>query len=1010
MSEGSRRKQQHFKIACCVVLLCLAAPASGQQVVPQESAAKLANSDGDVATTGKCSSEIDAFCKDVTPGEGRLSKCLTDQFQEEMQDKYTGPRVSEACHNEVDGFKEDRASNINKDLPLARSCQHDVEKLCKDIRGDTNVLSCLRSKKEELSSECSDEVFERQLDAADDYRTDPALFKACEVDAKANCRAVDEHGGRVQQCLEEHEALLSWDCQEQLFRQQMENADDLRLSVRLFRKCLPDKKKFCKDVPPGNARAKECLEDHREDPGFQPECKEEIEKMMAARAADFRLDTQLRQLCAEDIRDICAYEADSLDMSAGMDARVSQCLQDYKEDIKSPACAKRVHKLIELASSDIRFDIPLADACHEDRVQFCGNTPPGSARVIRCLQDRREQLSTDCKATLFDQEVRMAESIDFQYKTKKACSPEIKRFCPGMPGGHARVIRCLQDHLSEAQFSTGCRSEVQRQQQNSATDYRLNFRLANACHTTIASKCSDACGAINLEQPCGGKVLRCLTDKLEEITDEECKKEVFYFEKMEVQDFRNDIMLAEACRKDVDSVCATIQPGEGRVHQCLRDNLEKLSDGCRKEELALRSAQSSNVELMPNLAQACAPERAKHCADVRSGKARVFMCLLNKSDRVEFTPACKKELTAQEERRVKDWRLDYDLRLACKEDVPKVCASAKADQDKENAAVFKCLVEKADSTGAACSQETGRAVRNALQFYAPRMPVTDICDSDVMDKCLQNKGLDTYGIGQIRQCLLHAGASDIAAADEARLVAESQGNTTRHHRRLQQASVPTELGEKEQALEKLSPGCKSLVLLAEPGDAYGAYQSLLSAGTVVGNMRKIESNFGLRAGTLTPVAATSGVSSLTITGWTATLGLLALIAVIIVGGIYGYRRSRSVSQNGTMPFQPVSEQEQSLGSRRREQEPQGGNAAAMPQAPQQIVAPTGSLCNVNKLDSTHAIQRDQPTGLHAHGVRVEVDDVAQEPIKERMISGKARALEICSSATACSHAAADVRR
>ena len=87
---------------------------------------------------------------------------------------------------------------------------------------------------------------------------------------------------------------------------------------------------FCKDVPPGNARAKECLEDHREDPGFQPECKEEIEKMMAARAADFRLDTQLRQLCAEDIRDICAYESDSLDMSAGMDARVSQCLQDNK--------------------------------------------------------------------------------------------------------------------------------------------------------------------------------------------------------------------------------------------------------------------------------------------------------------------------------------------------------------------------------------------------------------------------------------------------------------------------------------------------------------------------------------------------------------------------------------------------------------------------------------------------------------------------------------------------------
>lgn len=59
---------------------------------------------------------------------------------------------------------------------------------------------------------------------------------------------------------------------------------------------------FCADVPPGNARAKECLEDSREQPGFSPGCKEEVEKMMASRATDFRLDPKLRQLCADDIQ------------------------------------------------------------------------------------------------------------------------------------------------------------------------------------------------------------------------------------------------------------------------------------------------------------------------------------------------------------------------------------------------------------------------------------------------------------------------------------------------------------------------------------------------------------------------------------------------------------------------------------------------------------------------------------------------------------------------------------
>ncbi len=55
-------------------------------------------------------------------------------------------------------------------------------------------------------------------------------------------------------------------------------------------------------MQPGNARAKECLEDSREKEGFSKPCREELEKMMAARAADFRLDPKLRQLCARDIQ------------------------------------------------------------------------------------------------------------------------------------------------------------------------------------------------------------------------------------------------------------------------------------------------------------------------------------------------------------------------------------------------------------------------------------------------------------------------------------------------------------------------------------------------------------------------------------------------------------------------------------------------------------------------------------------------------------------------------------
>ena len=43
---------------------------------------------------------------------------------------------------------------------------------------------------------------------------------------------------------------------------------------------------------------------------------------------------------------------------------------------------------------------------------------------------------------------------------------------------------------------------------------------------------------------------------------QECQEEIFYFEKMEVNDFRNDVLLAEACRTDVETHCKNVKPGE----------------------------------------------------------------------------------------------------------------------------------------------------------------------------------------------------------------------------------------------------------------------------------------------------------------------------------------------------------------------------------------------------------------------------------------------------------------
>lgn len=66
---------------------------------------------------------------------------------------------------------------------------------------------------------------------------------------------------------------VSWECQEELFRADVEDADDIRLSVKLFRTCIKEKREFCADVMPGNTHAQRCLEDSRKKPGFGQECR-----------------------------------------------------------------------------------------------------------------------------------------------------------------------------------------------------------------------------------------------------------------------------------------------------------------------------------------------------------------------------------------------------------------------------------------------------------------------------------------------------------------------------------------------------------------------------------------------------------------------------------------------------------------------------------------------------------------------------------------------------------------
>lgn len=91
----------------------------------------------------------------------------------------------------------------------------------------------------------------------------------------------------------------------------------------------------------------------------------------------------------------------------------------------------------------------------------------------------------------------------------------------------------------------------------------------------------------------------------------------------------------------------------------------------------------------------------------------------------------------------------------------------------------------------------------------------------------------------------------------------------------------------------LSAQCKDLVILAEPTDAFAQYQTTLSASVVSSQVAGLESKLGLKAGTLT--STNSG--GLTLTGWSAIFGVVAMVTVVAAGGVFGYRRYKGLDKH-----------------------------------------------------------------------------------------------------------------
>jgi hypothetical protein len=96
-----------------------------------------------------CKADLDQYCKQVTPGDGRQVLCLAAH-----EDKIS-ERCQFALYRGAVALEQATAAISY----VARSCSGDAEKLCPETQpGDGRLLACLESKADQVSDGCKKAV------------------------------------------------------------------------------------------------------------------------------------------------------------------------------------------------------------------------------------------------------------------------------------------------------------------------------------------------------------------------------------------------------------------------------------------------------------------------------------------------------------------------------------------------------------------------------------------------------------------------------------------------------------------------------------------------------------------------------------------------------------------------------------------------------------------------------------------------------------------------------------
>ncbi|KAK7800744.1 hypothetical protein U0070_014917, partial [Myodes glareolus] len=576
----------------------------------------------------------------------------------------------------------------------------------------------------EISSDCNHLLWNYKLNLTTDPKFESVAREVCKstISEIKECAEEPVGKGYMVSCLVDHRGnITEYQCHQYITKMTAIIFSDYRLICGFMDDCKNDINILkCGSIRLGEKDAHSqgevvsCLEKglvkeaEEKEPKIQVSelCKKAILRVAELSSDDFHLDRHLYFACRDDRERFCE------NTQAG-EGRVYKCLFNHKfEESMSEKCREALTTRQKLIAQDYKVSYSLAKSCKSDLKKYRCNVEnlPRSREarlsyLLMCLESavhRGRQVSSECQGEMLDYRRMLMEDFSLSPEIILSCRGEIEHHCSGLHR-KGRTLHCLM------------KLQTLIQETDPGADYRIDRALNEACESVIQTACKHIRSGDPMLDPVlyrkcqgdasrlchthgwnetselmpPGAVFSCLyrhayrTEEQGRRLSRECRAEVQRILHQRAMDVKLDPALQDKCLIDLGKWCSE-KTETGQELECLQDHLDDLAVECRDIVGNLTELESEDIQIEALLMRACEPIIQNFCHDVADNQidsGDLMECLIQNKHQKDMNEKCAIGVTHFQLVQMKDFRFSYKFKMACKEDVLKLCPNIKKKVD-----------------------------------------------------------------------------------------------------------------------------------------------------------------------------------------------------------------------------------------------------------------------------------------------------------------------------------------